>query len=218
MDPQEYADRAEETIRADVRMISGCEDKQTSADVGNVSQFDLPDPAGRAGGACTSALLNVLYKDEKSSASNLSFVDVLRKMRQDLQQGRFTQNPQLSSSRKIDLSHPFRVADTTSSGGTRRAVLVGINYVGQNGQLSGCHNDVGNIQKYLINVGGYQEQNMTVLLDDGKHTNPTRANIISSLQKLVEQSKAGDSVFFHYSGTTDSHFSFFFWLWLFAMH
>ena len=30
--------------------------------------------------------------------------------------------------------------------GTRRAVMIGINYVGQEGELSGCHND-------LLNVG-----------------------------------------------------------------
>ena len=44
-------------VRAMVFMISGCEDSQTSADVSNVSAFSLPDPNGRAGGACTSALL-----------------------------------------------------------------------------------------------------------------------------------------------------------------
>lgn len=44
-------------IRASIFMISGCEDSQTSADVSNVSNFSLPDPNGRAGGACTSALL-----------------------------------------------------------------------------------------------------------------------------------------------------------------
>ena len=197
-DPEEYAERSEDTIRSDVRMISGCEDKQTSADVSNVSKFDLPDPAGRAGGACTSALLNVLYKDEADTTQDLSFVDVLRKMRLDLQKGRFTQNPQLSSSRKIDLAGPFRVS---GGDGTKRAVLVGINYVGQNGQLSGCHNDVGNIKKYLVNAQGFQEQNIQVLLDDGKTTNPTRVNIMNALQSMVQQSQSGDSVFFHYSGT-----------------
>jgi hypothetical protein len=44
-------------IQATVLMISGCKDAQTSADVSNVSSFTLPDPNGRAGGACTSALL-----------------------------------------------------------------------------------------------------------------------------------------------------------------
>ena len=44
-------------INANVFMISGCQDSQTSADVSNVSSFSLPNPNGRAGGACTSALL-----------------------------------------------------------------------------------------------------------------------------------------------------------------
>jgi metacaspase-1 len=201
MDPAEYAARAEELIRADVSMISGCEDAQTSADVGNVNQFQLPDPAGRAGGACTSALLNVLYKDHKDQSTTLSFVEVLRQMRTDLQKGRFTQNPQLSSSRKIDLKQPFHIVNQQNpQGGTRRAVLIGINYVGQQGQLSGCHNDALNIKKYLMECHGFQEQNITMLLDDGKCQNPTRTNIMNALEALVSQSQPGDSVFLHYSG------------------
>ncbi len=42
-----------DALQADIRMISGCEDSQTSADVSSVADFRLPDPAGRAGGACT---------------------------------------------------------------------------------------------------------------------------------------------------------------------
>jgi metacaspase-1 len=38
---------------ANIRMISGCEDTQTSADVSSVDDFKLPDAAGKAGGACT---------------------------------------------------------------------------------------------------------------------------------------------------------------------
>ena len=38
---------AEKAIPANVRMFSGCEDKQTSADVSNVSSFKLPDPHGK---------------------------------------------------------------------------------------------------------------------------------------------------------------------------
>lgn len=204
MSPEEYAAKAEELIRADCRMISGCEDQQTSADVSNVSQFQLPDPAGRSGGACTSALLNVLYKDHQDHSMDLSFVDVLQQMRIDLQKGKYTQNPQLSSSRKMDLNLPFHVVNQTngnSSGGTKRAVLIGINYIGQQGELSGCHNDALNIKKYLIECHGFEEHNMTVLLDDGSHINPTRSNIINALETLVNQSQAGDSVFFHYSGT-----------------
>ena len=35
-----------DAMKKNVRMISGCEDTQTSADVSNVQSFSLPDPAG----------------------------------------------------------------------------------------------------------------------------------------------------------------------------
>lgn len=52
------------TIDATVFMISGCKDTQTSADVGNVGGFSLPSPNGKAGGACTSALLSGTYHED----------------------------------------------------------------------------------------------------------------------------------------------------------
>lgn len=148
----------EDLIPADVRMLSGCQDAQTSADVGNVSQFSLPDPAGRAGGACTSALLKTLYHE---GGEDMSFVQVLTAMRATLSSGRYSQIPQLSASRKMDINEPFQIVQ---GGGTRRALLVGINYVGQKGQLSGCHNDVGNIKDYLTERQGFDESNITVLM------------------------------------------------------
>lgn len=67
----EYETNKPQELRKDIRMISGCQDKQTSADVSNVSSFQLPDPAGRAGGALTSTLLKVLYEDERKSNDDL---------------------------------------------------------------------------------------------------------------------------------------------------
>ena len=69
--PGEYEASKPDELRKDIRMISGCQDKQTSADVSNVSSFQLPDPAGRAGGACTSTLLKILYTDEKQPEDDL---------------------------------------------------------------------------------------------------------------------------------------------------
>eukprot|EP00588_Corethron_pennatum_P014066 CAMPEP_0194279434 /NCGR_PEP_ID=MMETSP0169-20130528/13925_1 /TAXON_ID=218684 /ORGANISM="Corethron pennatum, Strain L29A3" /LENGTH=309 /DNA_ID=CAMNT_0039023855 /DNA_START=130 /DNA_END=1059 /DNA_ORIENTATION=- len=192
-----FQEQAEKLIAAEVRMISGCADSQTSADVSNVKEFELPDPAGKAGGACTSALLNILYNDGVA-AGEMSWVDMLRRMRVELQ-GDYTQVPQLSSSRQFDLSNTFEFAKT-GYGGTKRAVLIGINYVGQSGQLSGCHNDVLNIQKYIMDVHGFQEENIEVLMDDGYHTSPTRHNITVAYQRIAEVSQSGDAVFCHYSG------------------
>ena len=82
----------------------------------------------------------------------------------------------------------------------RKAVLIGINYEGQQGQLSGCHNDVKNIKKYLIKSQGFKEKDMIILMDDGRHHLPTKKNILEAFDRVVEYSNAGDVVFIHYSG------------------
>lgn len=186
----------EEAIPAEVRMISGCRDSQTSADVGNVATFKLPDPAGRSGGACTSALLKVFNETEEES---LSFQEVLLKMRDILDDKGFSQIPQLTSSRRLDIRSPFTLKPDDFSG-TCRAVMIGINYVGQNGELSGCHNDANNMLEYLIDEHGFERENITILMDDGEHEEPTGANIMNAFRNLVSQSEEGDVCFVHYSG------------------
>lgn len=123
-------------------MISGSHDSQTSADVSNISsQFQLPNAAGRSGGACTAALLQVLYQSHEYGTDDISWVDVLRQMRSVLDDKGFDQIPQLTSSRMIDVHDPFVITPTDGSFNhkyhTQRAVLIGINYKGQSGQLSG---------------------------------------------------------------------------------
>ena len=217
-------------MKNDIRMISGCEDVQTSADVSNVNSFQLPDPAGRAGGACTSTLLNILYADETVPEDDLSFTQVLEKMRINLQKKGFEQIPQLTSSNPIDVDTDFDLVPATATG-ARRAVMIGINYVGHDpGELRGCHNDVLNMvgqrtwkmewggflprkasfsyslflsfpqKKYIQNVHGFAEEDIQVLMDDGEHTSPTKANIIAAYKKIIAETKAGDAVFLHYSG------------------
>lgn len=41
---------------------------------------------------------------------------------------------------------------------------------------------------------------MLILMDDGKHHPPTRKNIIDAFTRITQYSKAGDTVFVHYSG------------------
>ena len=78
----------------------------------------------------------------------------------------FEQVPQLSSSRIIDVNERMNIVNDNPSG-VKRAVLIGINYVGQQqGELSGCHNDVKNISSYLQEVQGFHPQNMITLMDD----------------------------------------------------
>jgi hypothetical protein len=105
----------------------------------------------------------------------------------------------------IDVTNPFEIIHRKESKycGTCRAILVGINYTGkhrQQGLLSGCHNDVQCMKEYLIHQKGFKCNNITVLMDDGCHRRPTYKNILDSYRDIVSITKAGDSVFCHYSG------------------
>lgn len=154
-------------------------------------------------GACTSALLSVLYADNKPPANDLGWVETLEAMREKLKSQGYEQIPQLTSSRMIDVNSSVSFVNTEhegSSSGTRRAVLIGINYVGTESELSGCHNDVLNIKRYLMAVHGFEESNIVLLMDDGKHILPTRNNIMKAFQDLAQSSRAGDTCVLHYSG------------------
>lgn len=194
-------EKAEEYIPATVHMISGCADEQTSADVSNVATYQLPDPAGRAGGAMSATLLKTLYENDEVANEDLSFQETLLSMRDHIRASGYSQIPQLSSSRPLDIHTKFRLAPENFDG-TKRALLIGINYVGHDqGELRGCHNDVGNIRRYIEKVHGFLPENTMCLMDDGYHTSPTYKNIMLAFQQLVDQTDEGDAVFVHYSGT-----------------
>ena len=112
--------RIQNAIPANFVMISGSEDKQTSADVGNVGSFQLPDPAGKAGGACTSTLLKVL---NETKGRSLSWIELLQRMRSVLKHKGFDQVPQLSSSRMIDVGNQFHVVPPSATGRRRVSIL-----------------------------------------------------------------------------------------------
>lgn len=184
-------------ISADIRMISGCADSQTSADA-NITAFQLPDPAGKKGGACTAALLEALHNSNQKSTP-LSWAELLKEMRVNLANKGYDQIPQLTSSSVIAVNEPMDIV-CNSSHGTKRAVLIGINYTGQDGELSGCHNDIKHISQYLQQTHGFKKKNMSILLDNGKCTEPSYANIMMTLERIAHESQPGDSVWLHYSG------------------
>ena len=79
----------------------------------------------------------------------------------------------------------------------RRALLVGINYLGTPNQLYGCINDINNIGTYLYTVRKY---NSFIVLTDYTAQKPTRNNILSAFAVLLKGAVAGDELWFHYSG------------------
>lgn len=101
---------------------------------------------------------------------------------------------------KIDVNTKFDLVPDTATG-NKRAVMIGINYVGDSpGELSGCWNDVKNMKKYIMDVHGFEEENIVILLDDGEHTEPTAENIINAYKQVIADSEEEDAIFLHYSG------------------
>ncbi|EEP77105.1 hypothetical protein UREG_01954 [Uncinocarpus reesii 1704] len=86
--------------------------------------------------------------------------------------------------------------------GKRKALLIGINYFGQRGQLRGCINDVKNMSTYLNQRFNYAREDMVILTDDQQNpmSQPTKANILRAMHWLVKDARPNDSLFFHYSG------------------
>jgi hypothetical protein len=92
--------------------------------------------------------------------------------------------------------------------GRRKALLIGINYFGQQAELRGCINDVQNVSRYLHENFGYQRDDMVLLTDDQQNpmSQPTKNNLLRAMNWLVKDAQPNDSLFFHYSGTTADGF------------
>ncbi|KAI3446600.1 hypothetical protein Pfo_003265 [Paulownia fortunei] len=85
--------------------------------------------------------------------------------------------------------------------GKHLALLVGCNYPNAKDELKGCHNDVLNIRKTLIKRFGFDPNCIELLIDKpGSMTMPTGANIKKALNRMVDQARPGDVLFFHFSG------------------
>jgi len=84
-----------------------------------------------------------------------------------------------------------------------RALLIGINYFGTSHELGGCVNDVLEMHKYLARCGC---RDITVLVDTKSPTkysaqfNPTHDNIVKHMRAAVAATKAGETLYVHYSG------------------
>lgn len=74
----------------------------------------------------------------------------------------------------------------------KKALVVGINYVGTGNDLQGCINDANNMKALL------QAQGFTV--EQVLETAATTAGIKAALKRLVSGAVAGDVLVFHYSG------------------
>jgi len=66
--------------------------------------------------------------------------------------------------------------------------------------LKGAIPDAKNMFNFLTTYHNFNSQNIMMLTDDNKNNMPTKNNIIKAMQWLVSGAKAGDTLFFMFSG------------------
>lgn len=108
----------------------------------------------------------------------------------------------------IALAQRYQSTFTTMSGAkdaeakvSKKALLVGINYLGTPNALGGCINDQRNEMKVLIEHFGFHPENIVLLTEDQEVAKrPTCDNIRKGMSWLLDGAKPGDFLFFGYSG------------------
>jgi hypothetical protein len=200
--------KAEDYLSANIRLISACQDEQQTMDCSNVQvKFNLRESrraskaVGADGGIATAILLKILYKYANNPEDNgvPTFTKLMMQLQGVLKRNGYSQVPALSSSRPVSMNDEFSVIPKHFNG-TRKALIIGIGYKGAPWELPGCHNDAWNMIKYLKTVHGFEDDDFTILLDDGIQTNPTRENIVKAFHRFAFSVKPGDAVFFHFAG------------------
>jgi len=83
-----------------------------------------------------------------------------------------------------------------------KVLQIGINYIGTRLQLSGCINDVENLNEYLRENYDCSKTEFRLLRDDTKDQNlyPSSHNIMESFKWLTQGATEKSKLFIHYSG------------------
>ncbi len=78
----------------------------------------------------------------------------------------------------------------------KKALLIGVNYIGTPYELSGCIDDT-NRMKDLLTQHGFNDFKILTDLTEFK---PNKINILNEFKNLIMNSKSGDILFFYFSG------------------
>ena len=128
--------------------------------------------------------------------SKLSVMNKKNKIKQ-LQNYFNTNNNNLKNKLNVDIKQAKAKAQSQAITVNKNALLIGCNYIGTQYELSGCINDVVNIQHKLKTQYGF---NNILIMTDTTSKKPTKANILDEITILLNNSKSGDKLFLGFSG------------------
>jgi len=133
-----------------------------------------------------------------------TWAGMLRNMKDEMEELGCNQVPTVSTSRRFELNEPFSLLPNSFDPNTNKkiALLIGCNYLNSSGEISTSHEDVQSMKDYIVNVHGFSddEDSMTILIDDGEHSAPSKSNIIRAFEKITKNSKEGDAVLIQFVG------------------
>jgi hypothetical protein len=81
----------------------------------------------------------------------------------------------------------------------KKALLIGINYIGTSAELNGCINDINGVSALLTSKYAFKPESITKITDETTQK-PTRDVILASFAKFLASGAEGDLLFFSYSG------------------
>jgi metacaspase-1 len=148
-------------------------------------------------------------KTISKSPPSMTYGTILTHMQQVCERNGYAQVPLLSSSRPLQINKdPFQIVpdkfSKQSRQGTKRALIIGINYTNSPYALPGCHNDCRNVIAFLKQVHSFEDEHITLLLDDpvacDELHQPTKKNLLRTFRNFAMQCQEGDAVFIHYAG------------------
>ena len=84
----------------------------------------------------------------------------------------------------------------TTNASVKRALLIGIGKYEVLPRLPGTKNDIDLVRQVLLTRYGFSESNVKEVRDE----DATRANVVASLKKIVQEAGPNDVVYIHYSG------------------
>lgn len=110
---------------------------------------------------------------------------------------------------EVSTMWPDIMRNPLSPNARRKALIIGVNYAGSHAPLKGAVNDAWNLHAVLRQSLLFEEDQVRLLVDDGEPAKlsqvPSKDNILSGFQWLMDGAQPGDSLVLAFSGYGTQH-------------